>query len=174
MADIIPIVNENDEIIKYKNRLEIQSEDIYRISGLWVEDSEGQILLAQRSYGKKNNPGKFGPAVAGTVEKDETYEMNIIKESLEEIGLDNLLPVKKQKVRVNENNEHNFFCQLFYKIVDKPTKEFKIKKDELECVKWYTKEDLLIQLNNSPDNFVPNLREMLIYFKVIKNGNTIR
>jgi hypothetical protein len=33
---LIPIVNDNDEIIGYKERKEIQTEDIYRISSLWV------------------------------------------------------------------------------------------------------------------------------------------
>jgi len=84
----IPIVKNNDEIIKYKKRSEILENDIYRVSSLWITNSSGEVLLAKRAKIKKNHPGVWGPAVSGTVEKDETYYENILKETNEEIGLD--------------------------------------------------------------------------------------
>jgi NADH pyrophosphatase NudC (nudix superfamily) len=41
--------------------------------------------LTQRAATKKNDPDKRTSAVAGTVEKGETFETNIIKETQEEI-----------------------------------------------------------------------------------------
>ena len=84
---IIPIVNEQDEIIEYKDIRNRNPKEICRVSAIWLVDSDGNILLAQRAFSKKVDPGKWGPSVAGTVEKGETYEENIIKESKEEIGL---------------------------------------------------------------------------------------
>ncbi len=46
----IPIVNEEDQLIGYKDRAAVQSNDIYRVSAVWITDSKGDILLAQRSY----------------------------------------------------------------------------------------------------------------------------
>jgi hypothetical protein len=40
MKDIQTIVDENDEIISHKHRHEITSEDIYRVSALWIENSK--------------------------------------------------------------------------------------------------------------------------------------
>jgi isopentenyldiphosphate isomerase len=56
MSELIPIVNLDDEIIGYKERSEITLQDIYRVSALWIENSKGEILLAQRGFMKKHNP----------------------------------------------------------------------------------------------------------------------
>jgi isopentenyldiphosphate isomerase len=81
----IPIVNEHDEIIGYKERNDITKEDIYRVSTLLVMNEYDEILLTKRAATKKNNPNKRTLAVNGTVEKGETYEENIIHEAQEEI-----------------------------------------------------------------------------------------
>ena len=75
----IIIDNENDEIIGYKNINALNQSDIYRTSALWIKNSKGDIFLAQRAFSKKHSPGKWGPAVAGTIEKGETYYTNIIQ-----------------------------------------------------------------------------------------------
>ena len=89
----IPVVNQQDEIIGYKEKSLITTDDIYRVSALWITDTTGRILLAKRAFTKSRHPGLWGPAVAGTVEEGETYESNIIKEAEEEIGLKNILPI---------------------------------------------------------------------------------
>lgn len=86
--EIIPIVNLHDEIIGYKTRGEITTDDIYRVAACRIKDGDGNVLLAQRSWTKKNNPGKRWPAVAGTVWKDESYLDNILKEIKEEVNID--------------------------------------------------------------------------------------
>ena len=91
----IPIVNEQEEIIGYKERDDRNDKDIIRITGLWVTNKERNILLARRSFNKKHHPGVWGPAVSGTVEEGETYESNIIKEAEEEIGLTGFKPISR-------------------------------------------------------------------------------
>ncbi len=82
------IVDSNDNPIGAKHRQDKQYDDIYRVAALWLTDSiTGDVLLAQRKWTKKNNPGKWAAAVSGTVEPNETYEINIVKEIEEEIGL---------------------------------------------------------------------------------------
>ena len=51
----IIIVDESDEVIGYKERGTLNPEDIYRVSALSVENSIGQVLLAQRKFTKKRN-----------------------------------------------------------------------------------------------------------------------
>jgi len=91
------IVNEQDEVIGYKERNLITRDDIYRVAGLWITNSRGDILLARRAFSKTHDPGKWGPAVSGTIAANETYEENIIKEAEEELGLTglNLIPGSK-------------------------------------------------------------------------------
>jgi len=54
--EIIPIVDENDTIIMYKMRKNVEFDDIYRVSVIILKDGKGRILLAQRGFHKRNEP----------------------------------------------------------------------------------------------------------------------
>jgi len=133
----IPVVNEKDKIICYKDRKDIKQEDIYRVSALWVTNSKGEFLLARRALTKKNDPGKWGPAVAGTVEKGETYKQNMVKETNEELGLQNVEFRKGPKLRVCGN--HNHFTQWYFLTLNKNIREFKIDSREVDEIRWFSK-----------------------------------
>jgi len=91
MGDFEITVDENDNPIGSKHWRIMQYDNIYRVSALWLTDRTiGEILLAQRKWTKKNDPGKWGAVVYGTIEVGETYDSNIIKEIEEEIGLTGL------------------------------------------------------------------------------------
>lgn len=78
----IQIVDENDKFVSNKERSEVDyKSDIYRVSALWLTNSKGQTLLAKRAMVKDKDPGKWGPAVAGTIDEGETYDENIYKEA---------------------------------------------------------------------------------------------
>ena len=151
----IIIVNDQDEVIGHKERGTIQQEDIYRVSGLWVTNSKGDILLAQRQLGKRHDPGKWGPAVAGTVDEGETYDSNIIKEAEEEVGLADIKPVKSKKRRYS--GEHNYFSQWYTLVVDKPAEAFTIQEEEVQQVKWFSRDELAKELRDNPDNYLKGL-----------------
>ena len=151
----ITIVNNQDEIIGTKERPAITKDDIYRVSALWVTDSHGHILLAQRSFTKKHSPGKWGPAVAGTVEAGETYDDNIIKEIEEELGLTGILPSQSKKQRVSD--EYNYFCQWYTLVFDQPTKAFTLEEDAVEQVKWFTRSDLETDVREHPGRYLDGL-----------------
>ena len=155
----IPIVNEKDEIIAIKERDKVAQEDVYRVSSLWITNSKKEILLSRRALNKRNDPGKWGPAVAGTVEENETYESNIIKEAEEEIGLKNLKPVLDLKLR--STSKHNYFVQRFLVIIDRDISEFKVQKDEVAEIKWFTPEELIKELKEHPDDFLKGIHERM-------------
>lgn len=151
----IVIVNDQDEIIAHKERGTLTKNDIYRASALWVKNSKGDILLAQRKFTKSHDPGKWGPAVAGTVDEGETCEQNIIKEAEEEIGLRNIKPVPGPKVRMT--GEYNYFDQWYTLTVEKPAEDFIIQEDEVEQVKWFTRAELESELWNHPKKYLKGL-----------------
>ncbi len=61
---MIPVVNEQDEIIGHKDREDRNTMDITRITALWLKNERGEVLLA---LAKTGDPGLWGPAVSGTV-----------------------------------------------------------------------------------------------------------
>jgi isopentenyl-diphosphate Delta-isomerase len=155
----IIIVNNQDEVIGYKERGAQSKQDIYRVSALWITNSKGDILLAQRKFTKSHDPGKWGPAVAGTLEEGETYESNILKEAEEEIGLKNISPVLGLKRR--STGEHNYFTQWYTLTLDKPARNFTIQEEEVEQVKWFTRKELEKKQLEYPENYFKNLRWLL-------------
>jgi len=155
----IIIVNDQDEIIEHKERGMLAKEDIYRVSALWVSNSKGDILLAQRKFTKSHDPGKWGPAVAGTLDEGETYESNIIKETEEEIGLKDIRPTVGLNKRVK--GEYNYFTQWYALTLDKLAEEFTIQEEEVEKVKWFTREELEKELHEHPDNYFKSLSWLL-------------
>jgi isopentenyldiphosphate isomerase len=161
MEKKIIIVNKNDQIIGRKARSLVKKNDIYRVSALWLKNTKGESLLALRAFSKRNNPGKWGPAVAGTVEEGENYEGNIVKEIEEELGLRNIkfeMGPKLLKI-----GEHNHFTQWFTATVDKKIEEFKVQKTEVEKIKWFSQQELEEAIKNNPSIF---LQEMENYLKL--------
>ena len=153
----IAIVDRNDEVIGYKNREDELGDDISRVSALWVYNSKGQSLLAQRALNKKFSPGKWGPAVAGTVEEGETYLSNIIKETKEELGVD----VAEEGIEVGDKKliqgEHLYFRQYYYAKLDLPLEAFTFPEDEVMQIRWVDSDELEKWLSEAPDDFTPSL-----------------
>jgi isopentenyl-diphosphate delta-isomerase len=161
MSKII-IVNENDEIIGAKERESLVSDDIYRVSALWITNSKGDILLAQRAFTKSHDPGKWGPAVAGTVEEGEDHDSNIIKEAEEELGLKNVDFIKVDKVRIK--TRHNYFTQWYKAVIDRGVDDFKIQKEEVEQIKWFSHVELESELAKNPEKFLSGIKDYLRMF----------
>ncbi|MDP2788623.1 MAG: NUDIX domain-containing protein [bacterium] len=159
----LPIVDENDNIIGFKDKKERKPSEICRISGLWVIAPNMDILLAQRGFNKKNHPGLWGPAVAGTVEEGETYESNIIKEAEEEIGLTGMQLSLGPKIR--KSSSHEYFVQWFTTTVGQ---DFTFRKEdkEVESIKWFSREELNKLLKEKPEMFLPDFYK---YFKFFSN-----
>lgn len=155
----IPIVDENDDIIEYRERDNRDLNAIYRVSYLWITDTNGKILLARRAFSKSHDPGKWGPAVAGTVEEGETYEENIIKEAEEEIGLKNIKLITGIKKR--KKAKWNYFTQEFLLTLPIGFNDFKIQKDEVAEIKWFSEKELRKELKENPDDFLKGIHEKL-------------
>jgi len=137
----IIIVNENDNIIWYKKRWTLLSSDIYRVSALLIKNSKWEFLLAQRKFTKKNNPWEWSFSVAWTVDKWETYDINISKEIEEEIWIFNLKYEKIDKLRIYW--KHNFFCQYYISKLDEKLDYFKIQEEEVEAIRWFSIDEIL-------------------------------
>lgn len=154
----IVIVNDQDEIIGYKEPGTVGLEDIYRVSALWVTNTNGDILLAQRAFTKKHHPGGWGPAVAGTIDEGESYDENIIKEAEEEIGLKDIKPQKSKKLRVTvATGDHNHFTQWYTLVIDKPAEDFVIQQEEVEQVRWLRRDELEKELREHPEQYLSGL-----------------
>lgn len=160
------IVDANDKEIGLKSRGEMTREDFYRVSALWLTNTKGEILLAQRAHTKINHPGLWGPAVAGTLDEGETYLSNIIKETEEEIGLvlsekDFILGPKTDTF----GSAHQYFTQWFFAEIEENTK-LVFDPLEVETIKWFSYDLLKKDLEINPEKY---LKSMKGYFELLTN-----
>ncbi len=150
----IPVVNEKDEILGYKDKKDRNSSDIIRVSGVWIFNSNKELLIAQRAFDKVNDPGKWGPSAAGTVEEGETYVANILKEIQEELGIS----VNEKDLILSYHDlrqtSHKYFCQMFLAKVDLPIESFHPQKKEVEAVRWVPVKELLEWAEKKPEDFI--------------------
>lgn len=153
----IPIVDENDNIIEYRERDNRDTDSIYRVSSLWITDADGKVLLARRAINKSHDPGKWGPAVAGTVEEGESYEENIIKEAEEELGLKDIKPIAG--IKKFRKTKWGYFVQEYLLTLPTGFNDFKIAEDEVAEVKWFSEVELKQQLKENPNDFLRGIHD---------------
>lgn len=160
----IPVVNEKDEILEYRERRDTE-DSIIRISALIIFNKNKDMLLAQRSFTKVRSPGKWGPAVAGNVEEGEMYEMNIIKEAEEELGLtltpSDIILGPKNLIR----NTQPYFVQTYFIQIDESEEYFKPRVGEVEKVEWIPLERLSQWVKDNLDDFTPAIEYYRILFE---------
>lgn len=159
----IPVVNEKDEIIEYKNRADVNpSVDIVRSASLWITNRSGDILLAQRKYTKRSNPGKWSEAVGGTVEGEDGYESTMLREAEEEIGfkVDSYEIGPKQYV----SSPAKYFVQWYQTIIDEPIEAFQPQEEELEQLAWINEEQFVKELKDTPEKYIDEMQEIARLF----------
>lgn len=168
----IPVVNEKDEIIGYKERGDLTPQDIWRISVIWAFNSKKEFLIAKRHKTKKISPDKWGPAVAGTVEEGETYDTNVEKELEEELGIKNvkITPYKKIFYRIGDVGR---FCFIYTIFIDIPIDQMVLQETEVSEVKWISIEDLRDWYKKTPEDFINTFGNTLNHIEEYLNENKI-
>lgn len=156
----IQIVDDHDQLIGVKERTEVDYKtDIYRVSALWLTNSKGQTLLAKRAAVKDKDPNKWGPAVAGTIDEGETYDVNIYKEAEEEIGLTGVQFEKGPKILIK--HPRTYFCQWYFVTLDRDVDSFVMQEDEVDELAWVEIEQLKQGLQSNPDKYVPAMPQIV-------------
>lgn len=148
----IPIVNEQDKIVCYKERDDTTYKDIRRIVSLFLFNEKGETLLAKRHPNKLISPNRWGPAVDGTVDEGYDYDATMRKEMEEELGLKTVEPIfiSKEFYTITEAKR---FCSYYYAIVPDNT-EFILQESEVTEVKWISIPDLKKWFLEKPEEFV--------------------
>ncbi len=148
----VNIVSENDTVIGEKWRDELTDNDCWRIISVWVVNSNGKILLQQRSKNKKVSPGIWTAAAEGTVPLGEDYTTCAIREVQEELGEKaNLTPVGHYRGRWGGFGLRH--CQGFTTTINKVIDEFNYQAEEVEQIRWFTLDEIEQLHKEQPDMF---------------------
>jgi len=87
--EYLDLVNDNDEVIGKKLRLEIYQENLhnFRVVNAFVKNSLGELWIPRRTADKRLYPLCLDMSVGGHVESGETYEETFKRETLEELNV---------------------------------------------------------------------------------------
>lgn len=148
-----PIVNDDDQIIGYKEKNQAYKEGLMlRAIQIFVYNEDGELFIQKRSKNKLRYPNCFCSSVAGHVEPGESYQKAAIRELEEELGIknhNNLKFIIKEKSPIDKQN-HSITSFFTIKTSDK----IKLQEEEIENGNFYKVDDIkeLISLQN---NFTP-------------------
>lgn len=152
------IVDENDTVIGEKWWDEVVRTDRIRIAGVWLENSFGELLIAQRAMSMDYDPGLWGPTAAGSLTVDESYEDTAKKELLEEVGLDvdsESIPITlSHKMPYGNKDTGLKMLAVFIVKIDRNIDEFKIDHSEVKQLRWMSKEKLSVDIRKNPHLYV--------------------
>ena len=136
---------------------------------IYIINNKKEVLLQRRSKNRRFCPNMLG-VIAGHVGYNETPLVCAGREIKEEVG-----------VRINKNNIHplydrylvkerfnNHFMYPFYAVCNKEASEFKVQKEELSYVKWYSI-DKVIKMIKEENKELVFKKEEIPLFEKLKN-----
>lgn len=142
--EILDVVDEQDQVIGRATRDEchVDPTKIHRTSHFTLFDRKsGKILLTQRAFSKKSDPGKMC-FLGEHVHAGETYEEAVQRGVVEELGFTPNIITPKAKNLFHFSTQTEF-GQFF--LVDWEGQEIKFASEELETVLWLSPEEILRQ-----------------------------
>ena len=149
------LVDENDNVIGYKDRSSLTPNDRFRMCVIWLEDDKGNVLIHKRSKEKVIRPGIWENAAGGGVSKGESYEEAAYKELSEELGITDvqLNFVAKNIIRTSSGER---YCAWFKGVTNKKISELHLPPREVEEARWVDKTWLLNDRDKHPDKYMPS------------------
>lgn len=116
---------------------------------VWIMNEKGEILLQQRSFSKKKNPGMYSKT-GGHVNAGEKPLDAAKREVFEEVGLktDN---IKELEIFKSKNPNEHYYTYGYIFFTDYIIDKYIIQKEEVEQVAYYKIEEIEEQVyNNNP------------------------
>lgn len=153
------LVDSNDNQIGTEEKIKchLPNGKLHRAFTILLFDKAGSLLLTQRSMSKMLWPGDWDGTVASHPRQSETYVSSAERRLPEELGLTCKLDYLfkfEYHVPYKDVGSENEVCGTLIGIVDDPRK-MKLVENEISSVKWVTPDQLLSEIEKSPQIFCP-------------------
>ena len=165
--ELLDLVDDSDNVVGTILRAEAHAKDVSNVRAIhaFVKNSQDELWIARRAKQKKVAPLALDASVSGHVNSGESYEQGLIRETMEEIGLDLNKLAFKQLAYLNRT-EHNVYC--FEKVYEiKFDGEPKYNQMEISEGYWLSLAEIKRRIKRG-DNFksdVPKIIE-IVYCKL--------
>ena len=133
-----------------------------------VFNNEGKMLIQQRASERNSYPNMWDFSVGGSVEAGETSSQGAERELLEELGLKFNVTDMLPSFSINFEQGFDDFYIINYDI---NAEDVVLQKEEVQAVKWATKEDIINMIRNGEFiNFRESLVDLLFSFNEKRYG----
>ncbi|WP_164779661.1 NUDIX hydrolase [Paenibacillus kobensis] len=135
---------------------------LHKVVHVWLINAAGELLLQKRSKVKDLHPDQWYVSLGGHIESGETNEQTIVREFMEELGLDvsgclhdvRYLYTFRELI---EANEGTFIDDAFYDVhmlrMNVNIEELILQEDEVQEVKWCTYEAFKQAVQNRDEQY---------------------
>lgn len=161
MTEYVVLVNEKDEQTGLMEKQQAHEAGLlHRAFSVFIFNSEGKTLLQKRAENKYHSPGLWTNTCCSHPRDGETYLEGAQRRLNEEMGFECELQEKFHfiyKAQLDRGLYEHELDHVFTGIYDG---EIKINQEEVEDYKWVTMNELIQDVENTPDNYTA-------WFKII-------
>lgn len=116
--ELLDVVNDRDEVIDSIHRRDMMSlrdtpGRYLRVIEVFLQRPNGDIYLPRRSTEKKIFPGSLDHSAAGHIDKGESYENALVRETYEELGI-KTVPNDFMLIKTFSPSSELFYFRKFY------------------------------------------------------------
>ncbi|MBI4096175.1 MAG: isopentenyl-diphosphate Delta-isomerase [Candidatus Levybacteria bacterium] len=156
IEEYVVLVDKNNKVLGTSPKLTTHNANtpLHRAFSLFLFNSKGELLLAQRSSKKKTFPLVWSNSCCGHPMLNESNENAVKRRTKLELGIElknvhEILPDFAYKAEMNGIVE-NEICPVFIAFSDQKPIINKNEVENVRCVKW---EDFLKEINDKPGTY---------------------
>ncbi|HSA84127.1 MAG TPA: isopentenyl-diphosphate Delta-isomerase [Patescibacteria group bacterium] len=158
MKDYVVLVTDSNEVLGTMEKLKAHSSDtpLHRAFSVFLFNTQGELLLQQRSHKKKTWPLVWSNSVCGHLRLKETplaaakrrlqFELGIKKAELSVALPDYRYRAEKDGIVENE------ICPVLVGYTDETPAP---NSDEIEAIKWIPWKKWLVEIEKHPEGYSP-------------------
>ncbi len=168
--EVFDIVDFANRVVGSARRLYIHANSLrHRSVHALVLSSDGKrILLQKRSAYKDSYPLRYTTSVSGHVDRGETYEKALVRETSEEIGLKAAVGDFLYLGCIDASERTGWeFARVYVLNSDGP---FRFPPEEIDSLDWVSLTDFDADAASNPERYTPAFLEVYGYFKKFYNG----
>eukprot|EP00128_Syssomonas_multiformis_P008924 Colp12_sorted_trinity150504_noHs@33252 len=140
--ELVDIVDEYNQLLRVVKRSEMRKQNLrHRATYIFIENSEGKILVQKRTDIKDYCPGYFDACIGGVLTTGEEYEPSAYRELEEEVGLKGV-NLHFLFNFLHEDSMNKVWGTAFLCKWSGDISELKLQETEVASVEWLTLDEL--------------------------------
>lgn len=157
------IVDHDDRVIGQRYRDELYSEGAknFRVVNAFIENRHGEVLFPRRSMDRKLFPGALDTSVGGHVRAGESYLDALVRETLEETGLDLESPGVSHELVCKLSPFESQVSAFMHFFVIRSDVEPTLSEREFSGFEWVRPEEMIARLRPGIERWKDDLPILL-------------